>query len=206
MSKDRQVSKTEDKLDEARYFLERMEATCAERRAFKCNLSAFLTAARSVRDVMYREFRDVLGFKNWWDSKLEWKPLQENEQTDDPIRDLNSFFHQSRNLTVHQRGVQPRGEIDVGANETVSVGAGNFIHTEFDADGSEIKPGTVRSKPSSGSALENIPAREETAVEWNWHFASIPESAGTSDVVTLCSRYLERLGRFVSECKAQFER
>ena len=49
------MNNTEDKLSEAKYFLERMKEHVMDREAFRYNLSAFLTAFRSVTFIMRKE-------------------------------------------------------------------------------------------------------------------------------------------------------
>lgn len=49
------------KIGEAKYFLARMEESIRDRMAFRYNLSAFLSAARSVTQYAYEEAVDWRG-------------------------------------------------------------------------------------------------------------------------------------------------
>ena len=57
---------TRQKLDEAHYFFEKMKESVEENNVFGYNLSAFLTAARSVTLFMQKEYSDKIGFDNWY--------------------------------------------------------------------------------------------------------------------------------------------
>jgi hypothetical protein len=61
-----EMSATRGKLQEAKYFLQRMEEVQADRAAFKYNLSAFLSAGRSVSFYMQKEFKRTPGFEEWY--------------------------------------------------------------------------------------------------------------------------------------------
>jgi hypothetical protein len=54
------------KLGEAQYFLGQMRDTVSDHEAFAYNLSAFLSAARSVTLLLQGEFAHTPGFKEWW--------------------------------------------------------------------------------------------------------------------------------------------
>jgi hypothetical protein len=53
-------------LGEARYLLERMRETAPDHEAFAYNLSAFLSAARSVTFLLQKEFAHRPGCNKWW--------------------------------------------------------------------------------------------------------------------------------------------
>lgn len=57
------MSDTREKLQESEYFLGLMTLTQAERDTFKYNLSAFLSASRSVTLIMQKEYDRISGFK-----------------------------------------------------------------------------------------------------------------------------------------------
>jgi hypothetical protein len=64
------VSGTQDKLLEAKYFLQQMKQNRDKRNEFRWNLSAFLTAARSITLMMQAEYSNkVEGFDEWYNRK-----------------------------------------------------------------------------------------------------------------------------------------
>jgi hypothetical protein len=60
----REKGSTIHKLEEAAYFLGQMKSTVEDDKVYSFNLSAFVTAARSVTLIMNVEFAHVTGFKN----------------------------------------------------------------------------------------------------------------------------------------------
>jgi hypothetical protein len=55
------------KLEEAQYFFKQMKESIDDDEIFSFNLSAFLTAARSISLFMQREFiRSTLRFDDWY--------------------------------------------------------------------------------------------------------------------------------------------
>ena len=125
------VSETRYKLREARYFLERMQENITSNRdAFTFNLSAFLSAARSVRQFLMAEYRCVTGFGEWWKAK------RQNEWLD-PIKAANVFFEDARNQVIHQRIVQPRAHLgDFRAVILTPTGSAS-PHTQDDEKGQQ---------------------------------------------------------------------
>jgi hypothetical protein len=59
------MSETQDKLEESKYFLARARENVYDPTQFRFNLSALLSAGRSVTWVMMKEFSGHEGFGNW---------------------------------------------------------------------------------------------------------------------------------------------
>jgi hypothetical protein len=98
------MSSAREKLIEAQYFVQRMRGNSSDRDTFKYNLSAFLSAARSVREFLYKEHENSPNFKQWWKSKGEWAGLKNGQKLSnitDPVRAANVFFDEKRNITIH---------------------------------------------------------------------------------------------------------
>src|SRR2546426_3543630 len=100
------IPKTEKKLREARFFLSAMSAAAKSTRLdeenFEFFLSAFLSAARSVPDVMRVEGKKQ--YKGWY---RRWEAnLSEGE------RNLWRFINNQRIATVHREGVEVQTEIE----------------------------------------------------------------------------------------------
>jgi hypothetical protein len=67
---------TQQKYNEAEYFLEMMKENDENRQRFKYNLSAFLSAARSVTFVLQKECSKNPEFKEWYfKNKSGWKEM-----------------------------------------------------------------------------------------------------------------------------------
>lgn len=71
----RERGSTRHKLEEATYFLGQMKRSLEDDKIFSFNLSAFITAARSVTLLMKGEFSHATGFSTWIESKQDcWCP------------------------------------------------------------------------------------------------------------------------------------
>ena len=60
---------TFDKLQEAKFFFEQMSNYQINRSGFKYNLSAFLSAFRSITYLMQKEYSKIQDFENWYQGK-----------------------------------------------------------------------------------------------------------------------------------------
>ena len=196
------MSTAGEKLLETRYFLQRMLENSSDRDAFKYNLSAFLSAARSVRWVLHREHNNKPNFRQWWDSKGEWVGLKEGESLSgitDPVRAANVFFDKTRNITIHEGSVQPRAHITVEVADQMSA-TDSIEAVIIHADGTNRR---IEAE-ESGAAPAPEPPGPEARVEWRWYFEDLPPVVDSRDVITLSEEHVGRLAAFVSECERRF--
>ena len=176
------MSDTREKLQESRYFLGLMTLTQAERDAFKYNLSAFLSASRSVTLIMQKEYDRISGFKRWWSEK------QKEMRSDDAMRLMN----EQRVMTIHTQSVRLRGQGNITIKERITVSDSVSIVLTH-ADGTverrepEPTPSPVATETGSNS-------------EWRWYFDELPEK----DVLTLCKEHMAKLDALVKECESRF--
>jgi hypothetical protein len=188
------------KLREADYFLRRMRENSSDRDAFKYNLSAFLSAARSVRWFLRGKHENRPNFKQWWNSKREWVGLKKGENLRDiadPIRAANIFFDETRDITIHERSVQPRAHVRVEVTEWVNTKS-SVEAVVIRADGTREKIVGNDSKPAPE------PTDAQSRIEWRWYFEDLPPVVEAQDVVTLSEEHLDRLKALVSECESRF--
>jgi hypothetical protein len=192
------MSNAREKLREAKYFLDRMRETRPDRDPFKYNLSAFLSAARSVRYVMEAEYGKSPGFMTWWNSKKEWVKPKESKgeklaDITDPIRAANVFFDETRAKTIHIRGIDPRAHIEGGITASVRVTA-SVVAQVIHADG------TLGERRESRETEQEHPASSaEPTIKWRWYFEDLPPAVEEKDVVTLSEEHVTRLESFLSE-------
>ncbi|MBI4304072.1 MAG: hypothetical protein HY665_07035 [Chloroflexi bacterium] len=102
---DPNVSSTIDKLHEAKYFLDRMKEHQTDGVVFRYNLSAFVSAARSITLLMKKEFQARAGFTQWYEPKCE------DMKADPMMKDLNN----RRRTAIHIKTIAfgPRVHLDV---------------------------------------------------------------------------------------------
>ncbi len=176
------MSDTREKLQESEYFLERMTLTQDERDTFKYNLSAFLSASRSVTLIMQKEYDNISGFKQWWSEK------QENVRNDHAMNLLN----EKRVMTIHTQPVRPRAQVNVIMKEhIITTDSVSIVITH--ADGAVDRRESEPAPPPK-------PAKTENNIEWRWYFAELPKQ----DILTLCKEHLTKLGTLVKECESRF--
>lgn len=177
------LSHARDKLNEAKYFLDRLSDLRAERDPFRYNLSAFLASARSVTWMMQKEYSTVDGFREWYEQK------QAIMHADTEMK----FLDDQRDKTVHMETLHPRAHVSLSIHDAVRITDSVTIVLTH-ADGSR----EVRESPPSPPPPVEKP--EPAEVDWRWYFERFPER----DIVHLCREYWQKLEAIVVECEALF--
>ena len=169
-----------DKLEEAEYFLKQMVSVAEDRKAHKHNLSAFLSASRSVLQFASKEATFRSAGQAWYDSQVTGNPVV-------------NFFKDRRDVSIHAEPIRPIKEIQVHIEETLHVDIaaeavvirnGSVLPSEPQRQASPLLEGTHRPYPSKVTMLEAY-----RFSEWN----------GTEDVPTLCRMYLVQLHKIVTD-------
>ncbi|MCK4733337.1 MAG: hypothetical protein KAT65_12860 [Methanophagales archaeon] len=180
---------TQQKYNEAEYFLGMMKENIEDRQKFKYNFSAFVSTARSVTLVLQKEFKTKNpDFNKGYSTK---KQMLKDE--------LFKFFNKKRIIVIHREGsIDPRAEIseniDFGGAASFSVESevrdakGNLKDYEYSEQHNKLNPA---SKPNS---------KEET--KYKWFFKDWSDT--DEDVITLCERYLKELKIIVEEAESKF--
>ena len=183
------MADTFDKLQEAKFFFEQMNNCQTDRTGFKYNLSAFLSAFRSITFVMQKEYSKIQDFENWYQVK------QEELKSNDRMKLLDSM----RVITIHKTSIHPRAQIYASIEET--VWATDEIHAVvIHADG------TVENSDLKNSAKIELPPeaintpKELIDDKWLWFFKEYPKT----DIMTICNECLILMGNIVSECELKF--
>ena len=168
----------EDKLQEAAYFLAQMGSLLREPEAFRFNLSAFLSAARSVAQYARKQARSKPGGQAWYDGFVGQDRLI-------------SFFTSTRDANVHDQLVPLEGHVDVYAKDTAGLWEHAVVET-FDRDGNLVE------------VIQGGRHQADIDAEWTTDFAFVPhyrfvDWIGNQEIPELCKRYLEALRAFVSD-------
>jgi len=117
------LSNTRFKLNEAAYFLDQVKAHADEAEAMLYNLSAFLSAARSVLWIMRKEFipkNKSTGCRKWCDSQEE---LIRKMGFDEII--------DNRDIVIHKEG-HMGGKVKEREGGYVTMISGNVSFTSFE--------------------------------------------------------------------------
>ncbi len=184
----------EDKLDEAKDFLDEMEKTSADRKRFRHRLSAFLSAAGSVTMFMkehgteYAQKINNTTFVPWYNGKqsLFVTPTARNKHAIGTDKTW-VYLAVARNKTIHVEQVNP-----------ANLARGD-IHTRFNL---QAEPGTGQISPPV-----SVPAPNQNKL---WAFKPLTlEVQGkqyifnppVEDVVTVCKNHIKTLEDLIAECE-----
>lgn len=219
------INPVRHKLKEARYFLREMEKSKESDQEFSFNLSAFLSAARSVGYVFQWRYQPSnVSTKKWL------KGL--GVATDSLFGVLFRVFQISRNASVHE-GELPRTyeevahliQVDNGV-QTVRVSINGPELGEWAANlklpfriQGQPKPGELGAKAKSpfrkvrATAAVSDPSfgesdwagQFEVNIAYSWVYGEAPEEPWYKDeVVGICSLWLDKLEEVVVEALEQF--
>lgn len=170
----------QDKLDEARHFLVGMMRSVEDPTAFRFELSAFLSSARTVLQYSLLEAKTKTGGQAWYDAHIS-------------NNSVLSFFRDKRNVSIHSGPVVPAATINVAASDVIQVSEAVLIRC-FDDEGNLVgeraigsqTPPPVISLPPSVSRVYNFP-------DW----------PGQEDVLQLCRDYVAALEVVVNDGYSQ---
>lgn len=165
------------KLAEAKYFYDRMLAEFDNRENLTYNLSAFLSAARSVLQYALKEVRAKTGGQQWYDEHIAKSSVL-------------SFFKDKRDINIHFESVKPVQHTKITATATVYVSASvHVVHR--DKNGNvlyESPPEVTKPKPRE--------PEPPPVVRTEYRFA---DWTGSEDLITLSQMYLDELHRVVED-------
>ena len=184
------MNNTQEKMVEAKYFLERMIEFQTARIPFKHNLSAFLSAFRSVTFFMQKEYSGDESFKLWYSTKQ--KEFDTNEKMD--------LLNKKRVMTFHHVPLDIHSDIHVSVHEKAFASDESFAQL-FHADGTIKKEEhiIINEEPA---IIEQVDSQSETIIDNKclWYFNDYPNS----DVITVCEEGTIYLTAIVLECITTF--
>jgi len=165
-----------EKVQEAEYFLGRMITSREIRDAFRFNLSAFLSAARSVLQYAREEARPQPGGQAWYDGHMAASRIL-------------TFFKDRRDVNVHVKPVALRADIGVHATERIRLTESVTIEI---FEGGQL----VGRHESPPGQPELEPADEPATISTVYTFS---DWAGVEDVFQLSRQYLNEVKAVVAD-------
>jgi hypothetical protein len=185
------MRRTRQKLDEAAYFLHRIQehyfdALEDDGRPLIYYVSAFVSAARSVTWIMRNEYGDVNGWRLWYDAK---RPPAEDAILLRRFTDVRNRSQKAEPLRVGIRlYTSAKGEgVPDSSGEPMP---GNPKLQRYRITISQVEPPSGEPR-SIEAVLDSIEC-------------SIPE-LGEEDLLRACGRYFDLLSKLVQECEARFD-
>jgi len=185
------VRRTRQKLDEAAYFLHRVQehyfdALEDDGRPLIYYVSAFVSAARSVTWIMKSEYGHLNGWKLWSEAR---RPPTEDLTLLRKFTDVRNRSQKAEPLRVGIRlYTSAKGERIADGPPELSQGDPKLQRYQITIRRVEPPSGQP---PSIEAVLDSIEC-------------SLPEF-GEEDLLRVCNRYLELLSTLVQECEARFD-
>jgi len=167
-----------NKLKEAKYFFSRMIESKERIDGFIHNLSAFLSASRSILQYALKEAKATQGGEKWYSDNVSNSPILK-------------FFRDKRDLNIHEEPVRPHAIHKVMITETIHLSDSISIVIK-DRDGN------VKEEYTSPEELNLISEDQKSSVvsETEYRFDNW---SGNEDVIILCKLYLEQLENLVKD-------
>ncbi|PYX33185.1 MAG: hypothetical protein DMG77_00765 [Acidobacteria bacterium] len=170
-----------EKLEEAEFFLKQMASAGNDDKAYTYNLSAFISAARSILFYARSEAKRKSGSHAW---------IEQQESGSSVI----SFFTSRRNVSIHKEPVSPEKQLRVHIGETLHFSDMNDLLRIIRTNTDTVLFRDDKSVPSIQTALvadgTNWPYPSKVAMTAVYRFS---EWKGAEDATTLCTTYLGRL-------------
>ncbi len=161
----------QNKINEAKYFLNQMTALVIVRDAFNFNLSAFLAAARSALQYALKEAKSKSGGQAWYDGQVAGKTIVK-------------FLKDKRDISIHEVPVSPSANIGVEIRDTIRVSDSVSV-TIYRKDGTIEEEKSLSSPPPRSKTPET-----KTEVTYEYFFS---DWTGSEDVVKLSQMYINEL-------------
>lgn len=166
-----------DKLEEAQYFYSRMVVEHGKRGIFKHNLSAFLSAARSVMQYANEEAKTKNGGQRWYDDLMN-------------SSDVLSFFKDKRDLNIHTSPTDPRPRKRATVTVILHVLPSEQVKVT-DKNGKVKEEREIKEEPKPRKAPKTSARSKLIYVFDDW--------TGSEDLITLCKMYIEELENVVQD-------
>ncbi len=185
------MSYVQRKLREAHYFCDEIYENRTSRLHVEYNLSAFLSASRSVLYVLSAEYAKAPGFKKWLEDK------QRVIELDPKFAELKRLFDE-RATNTHTKPVNTKAAIKF-VSKVVSVerpGTSLWVPPLLRARAD----GTVEVVHLSDSSSGEESGKTKTVnYEVTWKF-----EGDTEELIIVCTKGLLQLDNIVSECERKF--
>jgi hypothetical protein len=165
------------KLSEARYFLDGMVAEQTDHNNFTFEMSAFLSAARSVLQYALEEAKSKPRGQQWYEGAVSASKVVK-------------FFKDKRDINVHTEPVRPIAEHTLSV-PVVSLVSSSLAVTVTNKDGDIIHQ-PHSEPPASAVSRPDSPAGDNMRYK-------IDGWLGSEDCLTLCRQYVSELATIVND-------
>ncbi|MCK9224930.1 MAG: hypothetical protein M0Q02_07580 [Candidatus Muirbacterium halophilum] len=184
------IPSTQDKFNEADYFLMKMMEHYQNPWEFQFNLNAFIQAFRNITFMLQAEPNKPKEFEEWYLKK------QEDMKANKLLRN----FVQARNIVVKRSSLSSKSKAQLGLfrDRSLKLSIGTEVHPF--SDSKQLLQKTQEIMIGSFLDEEHMAIGEQLGVERSW----IVEEIGEDEVVSLCLEALNYMGNLISEAKELF--
>ena len=179
---------TENKLEEAKYFFNQIKNSLNNPQILGFNLSAFITAARTVTWFMQKEYSANPKFKTWYEAK-------QKEMKEDSVC---KFFHNLRTANIHTKSPETNREVSVSIAESVPVS--DSISVKVIRAGKVIQESSSKETEINNSSSMNHNTNTKNSIPHNNVTIKIFfREKSEEDGISLCESYLSKVVKIVNE-------
>jgi hypothetical protein len=197
------MSDTRYKLEEAQHFFEQMKKNIEDDKLFGFNLSAFLTASRSITFFIQNEFSSKTGFKNWYENK------QKLMGSDCSFK----FFNEMRAATVHTKRVMPNKRVSDTISETpIQVADSVSVRVIRDGKIVEEHPSRNSKKTKTTTSIKSLiqsasmPFQRYNNNREGRNVSRFFKEDPNEDLIRKCEKHIQKLRNIVDECEQLFNK
>ena len=177
------LAETDDKFQEAHYFIEQMMDEYHNPMPFRFNLNAFLQSLRNVTFVLQKDLSHRDGFRNWYSKR------QKTMKEDPLLRD----FAAGRNIVVKQRSLETNSKAEIGLFRGRTLKLGLSMDVPTHASSKHLVENVA---PLIGLIdPEHSAVDEQYGVCREWYAPEL----GEGNVITLCDLAWVKIGQVISE-------
>lgn len=183
---------TQQKYNEAEYFLGMMKENIDNRQKFEYNVNAFVSAARSVTSVLQKDCSKYSEFDEWYcKTQLQMK---RNE--------LFKFFKKNRDYSIHEGTINMKSNIEIEVPSLEIQADMNSVEAIVRKANGTIKDYECFESPVKSTITSKQDDKE--IIEYRWVFKNSPNEYRNVGVITLCNEYLNGLKVIVDDAENKF--
>lgn len=210
----------EQKIEESEYFLDKITQALT-RKDFIPNLSAFLSASRSIPDYLLEDYNIKLGLnipitEELYPNIFSKEAINQDNQTaqkfikeyktqlkniyNDP---LGKLLTTKRNISIHRTGVPVQGRFKRGIHETINISANVSIEVRDKYGNLKMRSEPTKSEKKPELRMtETLPdktfSQNSDSVEWYF------DDYQNDNVVITCNKFLDLIKSIVTAIQTKF--
>lgn len=210
----------EQKIEESEYFLDKITQALT-RKDFIPNLSAFLSATRSIPDYLSEDYNNKLGLNipltqklyidTFSDEAINQGNLIAQKFINEYKNQLNSIYNDplgkllttKRNISIHRTGLPVQGRFKRVIHETIHISDSVSLEVRDKYGNLKMRsePTKAEKKPES-QITETLPdktlSQDSDSVEWYFN------DYQNDNVVITCNKFLDLIKSFVTSLQTKF--